>query len=278
MEVSDSSRANAKRLASQNSTDWNDAAAALAFDAAVLAGVGAALAAMGPLTAAAAAAAFAAAAAAGAASAAAWAAGNRAGALASDPPRSDFETVATPLPRLPSTAGSPWKAFAITTGVLGRSLQALVITLERYDGARAHHDSASAERQLGALRGHAQACADLADRVVGLQSAVDDARRHDIEGARAALELAKLDVPQVSQEQLRAARDTGGENLRKLLTDAGHGDTAGASAWLVPTPSGDLDLPRLGASPLTPESVVFRDPFGETLGQLSHALRKLVRD
>lgn len=110
---------------------------------------------------------------------AAWLIGNRYQRIANDPPRDDFDQVTESFARLLEDfvpAEEPHAMvhrLAANQVLLCDALSAMLVSLERFDGALLAGDTDAANRQAEAVHLNAQTAADLQDTTVGLAATVN---------------------------------------------------------------------------------------------------------
>lgn len=171
-------RAKAKKAAAGAAVAMNDTGAVLAGAAAVLGGVAAGLAVTGVGVPAAAGVAVIA----GLASGIAWYTSGRYQELANDPPRDDFQKISLfkpshfnlhkPAPEFEAT----WQNFVAKNVLLASAMRALIVSLERYDGAAMVTEvrSRSAQiKQIEAIVHNATACVQQLEAMAALRSEVN---------------------------------------------------------------------------------------------------------
>jgi hypothetical protein len=213
----------------------------------------------------------------GAASFVAWWIGNRYQRLANDPPRTDFNIVTVSAAALraggqsttdPATAAQLLGSQQI---ILADALDALVTSIERYDGALAAVDTDAAQSQADAVRKNAtaaksaqQICADLATTL-------------DAWWQQAPLDLSSITVEAVKSNYLAGAgppTQAPGVALQQALN--------GVSGLANPQPYADLTADQDPVLALTgiPASLdaLFGPAFLRQMNQLSTLLDGLVSD
>jgi hypothetical protein len=200
----------------------------------------------------------------------AWFVGNRYQRIANDPPRTDFDQVAESVAGLIEGAvpaeepRATVHRLAARHLLLGDALNALLISLERFDGAIEAGDGDSASRQADAIAHNARVVKAHHDSILGLADSLNQSWRDS---------QADLGWEAVTPEEVQQFNsDARGDALQAVLASVGDltdGDLfAGLDESVDPVLS-------VGEIPARPESVVDDAYLGELVG-LSEMLRGLV--
>jgi len=209
----------------------------------------------------------------------AWLIGNRYQRLANDPLRSDFDQVSESFARLNEELvpldepQATLHRFAAHQVILSDSLSALVISLERHDGARDANDLNAANRQVEAVRHNAQSAAGQHDILAELASAINQVWGDSQEF----LDWDSVSLEEVQQLYLSACGPpsrTLGEPLQAVLASVI--DLADSDLFTSLDANMDpvLSLLEIPAGP----QMLVDETYVDTLGSLSEFLRDLVID
>ena len=207
----------------------------------------------------------------------AWWVGNRYQRLANDPPRTDFATVTVSAAALKAAGQSTTDVAAAATLlasqqiILADALDALVTSIERYDGAVAAGDTDAAQKQADAARQNAAAAK-------GAQQAIGDlAATLNASWKQAPLDLSSATADAVKSNYLAAAgppSQAAGTGLQQALDSV--------SGLANPQPFADLSADKDPVLALTevPSSLDALIPaaFLDAMNQLSTTLDALVND
>jgi hypothetical protein len=202
----------------------------------------------------------------------AWWVGNRYQRLANDPPRADFDQFLTSSAIVNDAAVPPDEPmatafrFAAQNVVLADAVAALVISLERYDGALAAGNANAASAQANSVLANAQKAISAADTLSGFANDLNAAWTSTIPT------VAWNNVA-ITQAQDLLSSSVGspaqpGQTLSQVLASIQN---------LVDTPDDVTGHPlfSIAAMPSQP-SVLVSGAFLTTMGQLSDALKTLV--
>lgn len=160
--------------------------------------------------------------------------------------------------------------------VLSDQLWALLVALERYDGAVAAQDADAADTQADTVRRNADACAGTQDELAGLASDLNGiwTAIHDIDG----FDWTAVSVDDARQFFTECWGDppgAPGTPLEELMSCV----TGAADDVLVPFPDTGLPDPILDMTGLPAEPAsLFDDDFAGNLAELSETLRNLVTE
>jgi hypothetical protein len=207
----------------------------------------------------------------------AWWVGNRYQRLANDPPRTDFATVTVSAAAL--KAGGQSTTDATTAAkllgsqqiILADALDALVTSIERYDGAVAAGDTDAAQKQADAARQNAAAAKGAQQAFADLAATLNASWR------QAPLDLSSITVDAVKSNYLAAAgppNQAPGVALQQALDSV--------SGFANPEPFADLSADRdpvLALTQVPPSLDALIGPaFLDAMNQLSTTLDALVND
>jgi hypothetical protein len=207
----------------------------------------------------------------------AWWIGNRYQRLANDPPRTDFAIVTVSAATLRAGGQSTTDA-AIAAKLLGSqqtiladALDALVTSLERYDGALAAGDSDAAQKQADAARQNAAATK------TAQQIFADLAATLNASWQQTPLDLSSITADAVKSNYLAAAgppTQAPGETLQKAL------DSVSGLANAQPFADLPADQDPVQALTQTPASLdaLIGPALLDAMSQLSTTLDALVND
>ncbi|NUT02070.1 MAG: hypothetical protein HOV76_01220 [Hamadaea sp.] len=200
----------------------------------------------------------------------AWLIGNRYQRIANDPPREDFDQVTESFARLledfvpVDEPDATVYRLAANQILLGDALNAMLVSLERFDGAVLGGDTDAANRQAEAVQHNAQTAADLQDTINSLAATVNQLWLDNQDS----LTWDDATLEQVQQLHNEAA----GDPFQAVV--AGVEDLADNDPFASMDSSEDPVLLAIEI-PAQPQAIVGDDYTSELAG-LSETLRELV--